>query len=128
MECSVCFEDVIDGVQTSCGHTYHRQCIRKWLTSHVTCPLCRCEIANTRPDVEDVIQTYSFIIYEYEDIRVYAPLYSEESDDPGTDIVMVGNGEGGAHILDNDIDDDDDSDVGGEDDSDYVMSESEDSE
>lgn len=25
----------------SCGHTFHPLCIDRWLSTHITCPLCR---------------------------------------------------------------------------------------
>ncbi|KAK1436122.1 hypothetical protein QVD17_01898 [Tagetes erecta] len=31
----------------SCQHMFHGDCIRNWLHSNVTCPLCRCSVVNT---------------------------------------------------------------------------------
>ncbi|XP_076892103.1 putative E3 ubiquitin-protein ligase RHA4A [Bidens hawaiensis] len=31
----------------SCQHMFHGDCIRNWLGSNTTCPLCRCSVVNT---------------------------------------------------------------------------------
>nr|XP_043613379.1 probable E3 ubiquitin-protein ligase RHA4A [Erigeron canadensis] len=31
----------------SCQHMFHGDCIRNWLHSNITCPLCRCSVINT---------------------------------------------------------------------------------
>ncbi|KAI3822101.1 hypothetical protein L1987_09682 [Smallanthus sonchifolius] len=31
----------------SCQHMFHGDCIRNWLHSNTTCPLCRCSVVNT---------------------------------------------------------------------------------
>lgn len=38
--CSICWNDPCD-VQTSCGHEFCNECIRKWLEENDTCPMCR---------------------------------------------------------------------------------------
>ncbi|XP_020879231.1 RING-H2 finger protein ATL7-like [Arabidopsis lyrata subsp. lyrata] len=44
-QCSVCLADyqAEEKLQQmpACGHTFHMECIDRWLTSHTTCPLCR---------------------------------------------------------------------------------------
>ena len=44
-ECSICFEELSDGRQiclnNNCEHGYHCECIRRWLRSSNSCPLCR---------------------------------------------------------------------------------------
>ncbi|XAR72570.1 hypothetical protein NMG60_11019257 [Bertholletia excelsa] len=52
-ECAVCLS-VLEGGQMArllpnCKHTFHSDCIDKWLGSNSTCPLCR---ANARPRLE----------------------------------------------------------------------------
>ncbi|CAI9089125.1 OLC1v1023634C1 [Oldenlandia corymbosa var. corymbosa] len=46
-ECSVCLSSFETGEIArklpNCGHTFHVECIDKWLTSHSTCPICRTE-------------------------------------------------------------------------------------
>nr|XP_027092629.1 RING-H2 finger protein ATL7-like [Coffea arabica] len=45
MQCSVCLGDyqAEERLQQipACGHTFHRDCIDSWLSTHTTCPLCR---------------------------------------------------------------------------------------
>ncbi|CAO2037891.1 unnamed protein product [Urochloa humidicola] len=47
--CAVCLEDVEAGEMVrrlpACGHLFHVECIDMWLHSHVTCPLCRCQVS-----------------------------------------------------------------------------------
>ncbi|CAI9117418.1 OLC1v1018810C1 [Oldenlandia corymbosa var. corymbosa] len=56
-ECSVCLSSFEIGEQArklpNCGHTFHVECIDKWLTSHSTCPICRTE-AEPRLDLSAV--------------------------------------------------------------------------
>lgn len=33
----------------SCGHVFHRQCLRLWFQSRTTCPLCRAEAGVPKP-------------------------------------------------------------------------------
>jgi hypothetical protein len=42
--CSICLDDVHDIETTcklSCGHHFHTDCVRTWLTKSKRCPLCR---------------------------------------------------------------------------------------
>ena len=45
-DCPICIDSLTNATQhtTSCGHTYHKTCIEKWLTGHSNCPLCRAQI------------------------------------------------------------------------------------
>jgi len=42
-ECLICFELLMDnlGYLASCGHVFHRDCIKKWMDKSVNCPKCR---------------------------------------------------------------------------------------
>ena len=42
--CAICQEEMIatsDAVRLPCGHSYHEDCLTKWLTKQHTCPTCR---------------------------------------------------------------------------------------
>lgn len=41
--CTICNDDVgtCDNVNTTCGHIFHLSCLRRWLESSQTCPVCR---------------------------------------------------------------------------------------
>jgi hypothetical protein len=46
-ECAVCLEEQPIGsyaCKLSCGHLFHRNCVRDWLLQHCTCPVCRFEL------------------------------------------------------------------------------------
>mmetsp|Transcript_13131 Transcript_13131/g.18888 ORF Transcript_13131/g.18888 Transcript_13131/m.18888 type:complete len:534 (-) Transcript_13131:1153-2754(-) len=48
-ECSICLDDYIPGESVlrtlPCGHSYHTQCIARWLTERSsTCPLCKLDL------------------------------------------------------------------------------------
>lgn len=41
-ECSICLEKINSELVTlECGHSYHQECISKWLDIETTCPYCR---------------------------------------------------------------------------------------
>lgn len=46
-ECAVCLsvleEEEVARLLPNCRHTFHAECIDKWLSSHSTCPICRTE-------------------------------------------------------------------------------------
>ncbi|CAJ1438756.1 unnamed protein product [Effrenium voratum] len=41
--CAICLESIQLGVQLSCGHAFHKMCIRQWWRRHLAraCPMCR---------------------------------------------------------------------------------------
>jgi hypothetical protein len=39
--CSICWEDMNTANQLVCGHIFHRTCLKSWLETSNTCPLCR---------------------------------------------------------------------------------------
>ena len=42
--CAICHDDLHNGqevYETSCGHTFHRDCVCEWLKKNSSCPLCR---------------------------------------------------------------------------------------
>jgi NACalpha-BTF3-like transcription factor len=44
--CSICFESLEDDKihTTKCSHSYHKECLEKWLNRNNTCPICRTKI------------------------------------------------------------------------------------
>ncbi|KAG6470907.1 E3 ubiquitin-protein ligase ATL6-like [Zingiber officinale] len=50
MDCAVCLSEFVDDAELvrllpRCGHLFHEDCITAWLASHVTCPVCRDNLA-----------------------------------------------------------------------------------
>lgn len=43
-DCAVCLEEKVDAVKTSCAHTFHSDCLLRWLRARTTCPLCRFDL------------------------------------------------------------------------------------
>ena len=47
-QCAICMSDFCEAEELKvlpCSelHAFHTKCIQRWLTTHSTCPLCRCE-------------------------------------------------------------------------------------
>ena len=42
-ECSICYEKInkTNIYESKCNHSFHVNCIEKWLERYNTCPLCR---------------------------------------------------------------------------------------
>lgn len=42
-ECSICYEEleIKTAHVTGCKHSFHKECIKKWLSVKDTCPICR---------------------------------------------------------------------------------------
>lgn len=50
--CSVCYDDMTEGSgckRLSCGHCYHKNCLRRWFEKNSSCPYCRKEIEMNVP-------------------------------------------------------------------------------
>lgn len=44
VDCAVCKDDLLLGIEVAvlpCKHSYHFDCVSKWLVEHDTCPICR---------------------------------------------------------------------------------------
>uniref|UniRef100_A0A2P2Q4T6 Uncharacterized protein MANES_09G090000 n=1 Tax=Rhizophora mucronata TaxID=61149 RepID=A0A2P2Q4T6_RHIMU len=58
-ECPVCLSVFAEGEDLKqlgvCKHSFHADCINKWLNSHSNCPVCRASVAvNKRPNANNV--------------------------------------------------------------------------
>lgn len=45
--CTVCCDPIplhTSGMFMPCGHIYHEDCLKPWLSNHNTCPVCRFEL------------------------------------------------------------------------------------
>jgi len=72
-DCSICLDDYHPGEMLRslpCGHTFHSDCITKWLTERsAVCPLCKAELVVVEEESDD-----------------------EEEDDDGVDVESYGSG------------------------------------
>jgi E3 ubiquitin-protein ligase ATL6/9/15/31/42/55 len=54
LECAVCLSEFEDEERLrllpKCSHAFHPDCIGQWLASHVTCPVCRCNLDPNKQD------------------------------------------------------------------------------
>ncbi|CAL9105511.1 unnamed protein product [Musa textilis] len=54
LECAVCLSEFEDDEELRllprCSHVFHPDCIDAWLASHVTCPVCRANLAEQTTD------------------------------------------------------------------------------
>uniref|UniRef100_A0ACD5XTF2 Uncharacterized protein n=1 Tax=Avena sativa TaxID=4498 RepID=A0ACD5XTF2_AVESA len=54
LECAVCLSEFDDDetlrLLPKCSHVFHPDCIDTWLASHVTCPVCRANLAPEDPN------------------------------------------------------------------------------
>ncbi|XP_073005073.1 probable E3 ubiquitin-protein ligase RHY1A [Typha latifolia] len=47
IECCICLERLLDGnglIQLKCRHTFHSDCLGRWVQSHGDCPYCRANV------------------------------------------------------------------------------------
>lgn len=57
--CPICSEDYILGEIATllpCTHVYHRACVLPWLEQKRTCPICRFELKDSIPSLEELIR------------------------------------------------------------------------
>ncbi|XP_022773691.1 RING-H2 finger protein ATL79-like [Durio zibethinus] len=56
-ECAICLSEFVEGegiqVLAKCKHGFHVQCIQQWLSSHSSCPTCRCSCLSPSPSSEE---------------------------------------------------------------------------
>lgn len=52
--CSICHEVMDYSMTTDCGHSFHYNCVAKWLQQNPTCPLCRSNKSIQLPELNSV--------------------------------------------------------------------------
>jgi E3 ubiquitin-protein ligase ATL6/9/15/31/42/55 len=61
LECAICLNEFEDDetlrLLPKCDHVFHPHCIGAWLQGHVTCPVCRTNLAEQTPEPEVVVET-----------------------------------------------------------------------
>ncbi|KAK8342488.1 hypothetical protein V6Z11_A08G244800 [Gossypium hirsutum] len=67
LECAVCLNEFEDDetlrLIPKCDHVFHAECIDPWLASHVTCPVCRANLATQPGDpVSQLIELDNTVI------------------------------------------------------------------
>ena len=69
--CTICFEEVSEEddeyMKLSCGHIFHKSCIRGWLEMHNTCPNCRAQVSDSERAELGVVQGWEQIMGEDEE-------------------------------------------------------------
>ncbi|KAE8725347.1 RING-H2 finger protein ATL79 [Hibiscus syriacus] len=57
-ECAICLSEFVEGegiqVLAKCNHGFHVKCIQQWLSSHSSCPTCRCSCLCPPPSLEEI--------------------------------------------------------------------------
>ena len=57
-QCSICLDEMdesLEVVELSCGHHFHKRCVTQWLlTKNITCPLCKKQLAVSKPKACDL--------------------------------------------------------------------------
>ena len=54
--CSICHDEFAEGarvVELPCSHCFHSGCLKPWLETHNTCPICRIELPQDSEDEDD---------------------------------------------------------------------------
>ena len=68
--CSICHENNCD-MTTSCYHTFHRRCLRRWTERRLTCPVCRNNLENEpNDDVDFALDSDGEIVISDEELDV----------------------------------------------------------
>jgi len=82
--CSICFNEnkKYRNLTCSCGHTFHKKCINKWLKTENTCPLCRKIINNNHQT------TQQHTTNMHGDAYIYMPITISVSSDMPFDLDM----------------------------------------
>jgi hypothetical protein len=59
--CCICMSDLLEAGAASsrvktlpCGHVFHAPCVAQWLSSHTSCPVCKCDVATRAASVGEL--------------------------------------------------------------------------
>jgi len=72
-DCTICLSKLYDPCFLNCNHSFHTNCLNKWLSYNNTCPICRQPILpevsfDLDPEFGDSILTVAIEIAYYESI------------------------------------------------------------
>lgn len=69
--CNICLDQLDENVYMKCGHSFHKECISKWLVTKKTCPCCRktlrVETLNTE-QASDFNQIFQHILVQADEL------------------------------------------------------------
>ena len=65
MECVICLSNLNSGCKLlSCGHSFHKECINRWLNLKTSCPVCRKQIDSYDVNMNDISNNMINLINE----------------------------------------------------------------
>jgi hypothetical protein len=64
MECSICYEVMLESKKLACAHEFHEGCIGAWFKKAKTCPMCRAP--STSGELGEIPILISLNQYDYE--------------------------------------------------------------
>ena len=60
--CSICLSKIYkQKIKLKCNHSYHKECLKKWLKYNNSCPICRLEIDNDIINILNYNINYNYI-------------------------------------------------------------------
>lgn len=84
--CSICrneYNSLDEITELPCGHKFHKDCLNRWLSNHITCPICRCSIRDSNKELLKImfaLSVYNSIIFGMVPL-LYNNRIEEESED-----------------------------------------------
>ena len=57
--CNICLDNMSETIYMDCGHSFHKDCITRWLTTKNTCPCCRKTLIENNQNEQENYQTVS---------------------------------------------------------------------
>jgi hypothetical protein len=87
--CSICLDEFVPESKLytiPCKHLFHTDCLKDWVAENYKCPVCRCEIAKYKVDLEDEEDEE-----ENEEEPFELPIEPDEIEDHGDFVLNVYN-------------------------------------